>query len=817
MSNITTTPQELTLYLVNSGATSGGGWVPGNGYPTNDIGRVGQRFIDVQTGRIYGPKTRSGWPAEYTHTLNLGNVTGEFSNLFSRIPSMEAAIAGNRTTIASVKLQVDSFATQISGFNTSISGLRSDVNDLGTRLTALTTRFNALSADYNSWKLVIEGSVTDLGNRITNAEGKITNIETWQNNVNNSITNINNKVTTGFQNLTSELGDAKASVTNLSRVVTTNHSAYAEQITTLTAEFADNSAMVQQKFTAYADKFSAQATANLTLQASVGEAKAMVQQESLARANQYSALAQNVTNLDATYGGSIATLTSQQTALATEQLAQSEAILNLSSVVGPGSSEITEKLQTLTTANTALAQRISTMEVSVGTVSGRITEERTARINGDSAVLSDIQGMELVTGSQLRAAIDQEATIRREGDATEARLRSNLNLEVGNIRGSIQSLQTVVNNGLSTQSTKTDTLRSDIFDGPNSLKATFDNQIQTMAGPNGAIANQVKALKAEIIGPTGTLESTLKQLIETKTDSNSTLARSITNLQSKLGDTSKLGQFTVGSNLVDALSTEASKIRNAEGKITGLETSAVKTTELKSSVEGILVDPNGILLRNLPLVIDASVKENTKTVARTDGYASAQWSLIAQATSGGRKAIAGMRTLATIDPSTKEEISEIALLASRVLILNEMGQGAAPFTVEGNIVRMQNASVGTMQIEGGSVTTMAFGSGAGSASCALALPAGATGVVVSGSVSLTNYERETWIGVFVILYANGSEIARTYVSCVRNISMNASLSGYHSNPGEGAHTYTVACVVDPAYPGNPSYRTASVTATGGKR
>ena len=55
---------DLTMHLINMGGNSDGGWIPGNGLPTSQIGIVGNRYVDVQTGNVYGPKTRTGWPEE---------------------------------------------------------------------------------------------------------------------------------------------------------------------------------------------------------------------------------------------------------------------------------------------------------------------------------------------------------------------------------------------------------------------------------------------------------------------------------------------------------------------------------------------------------------------------------------------------------------------------------------------------------------------------------------------------------------------------------------------------------------------------------
>ena len=41
----------------------GKGWYSGNGAPSNDIGKVGDFYINMTTKQYYGPNEESGWPA----------------------------------------------------------------------------------------------------------------------------------------------------------------------------------------------------------------------------------------------------------------------------------------------------------------------------------------------------------------------------------------------------------------------------------------------------------------------------------------------------------------------------------------------------------------------------------------------------------------------------------------------------------------------------------------------------------------------------------------------------------------------------------
>ena len=77
---------DLTLSLACVGTPTDGGWIPGVGLPEEHLGHVGHRYIDVETGHIYGPKTRDGWPQIHTHTLNLGSVSGEYAALLAQVP-----------------------------------------------------------------------------------------------------------------------------------------------------------------------------------------------------------------------------------------------------------------------------------------------------------------------------------------------------------------------------------------------------------------------------------------------------------------------------------------------------------------------------------------------------------------------------------------------------------------------------------------------------------------------------------------------------------------------------------------------------------
>ncbi len=138
------------------------------------------------------------------------------------------------------------------------------------------------------------------------------------------------------------------------------------------------------------------------------------------------------------------------------------------------------------------------------------------------------------------------------------------------------------------------------------------------------------------------------------------------------------------------------------------------------------------------------------------------------------------------------------------------------------------AAVGTLQIAGGAVTSMSQGAGRGDAApggaalvavCYLNVAPGATGVVVSGSVSV--YAPGGNASAFMKLRRRGGgQVGFTWVSIQSGWWSTMSVSGYDAYPPAGMNVYELLVENPPDGPGGSRPVTAefgSITATGGNR
>ena len=153
-----------------------------------------------------------------------------------------------------------------------------------------------------------------------------------------------------------------------------------------------------------------------------------------------------------------------------------------------------------------------------------------------------------------------------------------------------------------------------------------------------------------------------------------------------------------------------------------------------------------------------------------------------------------------------------------------------PFVINNGITYIEdamirNASIDTLKIVGGSVTSMAYGEGSGSwnsgswtgSSAYLNMPAGSTGAVVSATATLVNQQTANWVGVSVRIIANGRVIAETAISLVRHMMGTVSVSGFDPIPRVGTNVYSLELVIDTAWPGPVTAVRTNITAIGGKR
>ena len=471
MSHVSKTPFDLTLHLVSIGGNSDGGWIPGNGYPNPQVGRIGQRYVDVQTGHIYGPKSRNGWPAEYTHTLNLGNVAGEFANMLSRVPALEVR------------------ATNLEARTTVLEGRANSAADLAiqhhTTLQDHGLRIETLEADSLEVRRRIGMVDTSLSARMLAAEDSLNVLSRLRV---GDIADTSSRLDT----LTTELNGNKTSLTELQESYTSMSQTWTQQVITLRSEFEDNTATLQQTLRTHADMFSATSELITTLTSRVDDNQAAISTESRTRSDTVSALAEQITRLSAETASSSATLTSQQTAMANELEAYASTVLALNAQIGENSASFLEEIQTLTDADQALARRVSTLDVASEELSGRITSEESARISGDSAVLTTAQQLVATSESGTAVKISEEAAARLSGDQAEAYQRELLDTKFTN-QG--QTLQAAI--------TAESTARSDAIAAETSARNQQISSLNTSIGNVSAAVTQEASTRASVDGYLG--------------------------------------------------------------------------------------------------------------------------------------------------------------------------------------------------------------------------------------------------------------------------------------------------------------------------
>lgn len=159
--DITTTPQELSIYLVNTGGNSGGGWVPVEGLPTPSDGKVGDRAINTVTGDIYPPKKRSGWTYTPEGTLNLGAIQGNFSNILSRVPALEGLVNSLAQANGRMQDSIDGYGDIVIGQNASIEGFEMQLGGINGTLSGINLRLTDVEEEYDIVQLRLDNAFDD--------------------------------------------------------------------------------------------------------------------------------------------------------------------------------------------------------------------------------------------------------------------------------------------------------------------------------------------------------------------------------------------------------------------------------------------------------------------------------------------------------------------------------------------------------------------------------------------------------------------------------------------------------------------------------
>ena len=463
MSHVAKTPFDLTLHMVSVGGNSDGGWIPGNGYPAPEAGRVGQRYVDVQTGHIYGPKTRTGWPAEFTHTLNLGNVAGEFANMLSRVPKLEVLTTNQGQKITALEGRADSAADLAISHHATLQEHELRLDTLDASTLEIQRRIGMVDGTLSARMLVAEEDLSRLRHLrdvdLADHASKISTLET-------------------------SLRGNSSSLTQLQETFTGFSESWAQEVTTLRTDFNGNIATLQQTTRTHADRFSATSTRIDELTATVGSNTATLTEQARVTANEFSALSQQLSTMSAQFNGNVATITAQQTAMANDMEAYASSVEFLGSEVEGAKASVTEAVETLTTADQALARRVSTLDTAAGDLAGRITNEETARVNADSAVLTAARSLVTTAESGLTAKVNDEAAARLSGDQAEAYQRSLLDTKFTTAN---ETLRTNLQASISAEATAR----------ANAIAAETNARNQAVSTLNGSIGQVSAAVTAE--------------------------------------------------------------------------------------------------------------------------------------------------------------------------------------------------------------------------------------------------------------------------------------------------------------------------------
>lgn len=416
----TGSPIDLTLRFVAVGGNSDGGWLPGNGTPPPEYGGVGNRYVDVQTGNIYGPKTASGWPATPAFTLNLGNVAGEFANVLSRVPKLEVLTANQGAKITALEGRADSQADLAITHHASIA--------------ALETRVTTHDSEIDELQRLMGLNDTSLPVRMLAAEDELARLSSQRD---TDIGDLNTDIT----EIRSKLNGNSSSITTLQETFTGFAQTWASDVTTLRSEFNGNLATLQQALNTQADANSATASLVTTLTAKVNGNTAAITEEATVRATALSAMSSRVTTMESKFGGNIATITQKQTTLASDVEAYAAVSETLTAELGDTKAQVTTTQQALANAETALASQITELTAATESMDGRITTTETAIIEGDEATLTAAQDLVATSAAGLQASINNETSARISAVAAETSARnsqvSSLNTSIGNVSAAV--------------------------------------------------------------------------------------------------------------------------------------------------------------------------------------------------------------------------------------------------------------------------------------------------------------------------------------------------------------------------------------------
>lgn len=267
---------------------------------------------------------------------------------------------------------------------------------------------------------------------------------------------------------------------------------------------------------------------------------------------------------------------------------------------------------------------------------------------------------------------------------------------------------------------------------------------------------------------------------------------------------------------------------------------AAQTTKW-NTLQSEVIDPNTGTSRITALRTDFSTYAN-----KTDGTLRSVYSVRVQSTTGSpARTVVGGFGLALTQSGTEGPTIDFGVRADKFWVGSISGVGDLPFVVltapttvngvtrpAGTYIKdafIGTAAIGTLQVAGGSVTSMSYGSGGGQSisaggtvtgcSCSLRMPAGSTGVVIVANAT-TGPTGDQATGYLSIVRSDGAQLGFTAYSMVQGSQFSAVVTGFDSSPPVNGASYSLLVSNASSGPGGNSgmfIQTCAIVATGGKR
>lgn len=278
-----------------------------------------------------------------------------------------------------------------------------------------------------------------------------------------------------------------------------------------------------------------------------------------------------------------------------------------------------------------------------------------------------------------------------------------------------------------------------------------------------------------------------------------------------------------------------------DGQLAAVSPVASQATKW-NTLQAEVIDPNTGVSRVASLRTDF-----TSYADRTDGTLRSVYSVRVQSTTGSpARTVVGGFGLALTQSGDAGPTIDFGVRADKFWVGSISGQGDLPFVVltaptsvngavrpAGTYIKdafIGTAAIGTLQVAGGSVTSMSYGSGGGQGisaggsvvgcSCSLQMPAGSTGVVIVANATTGPSGTDQASGYLSIVRSDGAQLGFTAYSMVQSSQFSAVVTGFDSSPPPNGASYSLVISNPSSGPGGNramSVQTCAIIATGGKR